>query len=64
MAQNINLTTETDLIFLISIQLSHLSHFNFQQQKFCNDQKKNQDFLFFKFYKKKIPKQSKNKLIY
>lgn len=50
MAQNINLTTETDLIFLISIQLSHLSYFIFQQQKF-HMIKKNQDFYFFKFIK-------------
>lgn len=51
MAQNINLTTETDLIFLISIQLSHLSYFIFEQQKFYMI-KKNQDFIFFKFIKK------------
>lgn len=45
MAQNINLTTETDLIFLISMQLSHLSYFIFEQQNFVMI-KKNQDFDF------------------
>lgn len=39
MALSINLTTETDLFFLISLQISDLSHFILiQKENFCKQE--------------------------